>query len=65
MMRLSTEMRNIKNMRKERKIKSRLVLFYLKFNLQGTISVISNDPKCKDDNFRFTTVPLISLSDEV
>jgi len=38
MMRLGTEMRNIKNMRKERKIKSRLVLFYLKLDFKGTVT---------------------------
>jgi len=26
--------------------------------LQGTVSVISSYPPCKDDNTRFTTVPL-------
>ena len=65
MMRLNTEMRNMKNKRKERKIKSRLVLFYLKLVLKGTVSVISSDPPCKDDNARFSTVPLKALSDQV
>ena len=27
--------------------------------LKGTVSVISSEPPCKDDNERFTTVPLI------
>ena len=27
--------------------------------LKGTVSVISSEPPCKDDNERFTTVPLM------
>ena len=38
--------------------------FYLKV-LKGTVSVFLSDPLCKDDNARFTTVPLKSLSDQV
>ena len=30
---------------------------------RGCVSVISSDPSCKDDNVRFTTVPLTALSD--
>ena len=33
--------------------------------IKGTIRVISSDPLCKDDNFRFTTLPLKDLSDNV
>ena len=28
---------------------------------KGTVSLISSDPSCKDDNTRFTTVPLKSI----
>jgi len=31
---------------------------------KGTGSVISSDPSCKDDNSRFTTVPLKALSEQ-
>ena len=31
---------------------------------QGTVSVISSDPPCKDVNARFTTVSLKPLSDQ-
>jgi len=31
----------------------------------GTVCVISSDPQCKDNNARFTTVPLKALSDQV
>ena len=39
-------------------------LLNLKFNvgLKGTVSVISNDPACKDVNARFTKAPLKPLS---
>ena len=30
-----------------------------------TVRVISSDPQCKDDNARFTTVPLEAFSDQV
>ena len=30
---------------------------------KGIVSVILSDPPCKDDNTRFTTVPLKALSD--
>ena len=33
--------------------------------IKGTASLISSDPPCKDDNARFTTVPLKALSDQV
>ena len=33
--------------------------------IKGTVSVISSDPPCKDDNVRFTTEPLKALSDQV
>ena len=29
--------------------------------IKGTVSVISSDPSCKDDNARFTIVPLKNL----
>ena len=29
--------------------------------IKGTVSVISSDPSCKDDNARFTIVPLKHL----
>ena len=29
--------------------------------LKGTVSIISSDPPCKDDNARFTKVPLKSV----
>ena len=32
--------------------------------LKGTVSVISSDPPCKDDNAWFTKVPLKALSDQ-
>ena len=32
--------------------------------LKGTVSVISSDPQCKDDNARFTTVPLKPFTDQ-
>ena len=32
--------------------------------IKGTVSVISSDPPCKDNNVRFTTVPLKTLSDQ-
>ena len=31
---------------------------------KGTVSVISNDPPCKEGNVRFTTVPLKGLSNK-
>ena len=34
-------------------------------NLKGTVRVISSEPPCKDANARFTTVPIIVLSDLV
>ena len=34
-------------------------------SIKGTVSVTSNDPLCKEDNARFTTVPLKPLSDQV
>ena len=34
------------------------------FLFKGTVSVISNDPPCKDGNTQFTTVPLKPLSDK-
>ena len=33
--------------------------------LKGTLSVILNNPQCKNDNTRFTTLPLKTLSDKV
>ena len=33
--------------------------------IKGTASLNSSDPPCKDDNARFTTVPLKALSDQV
>ena len=33
--------------------------------LKGTIRVISSDPKCKNGNVPFTTVPLKNLADQV
>ena len=33
--------------------------------LKRTVSVTSSDPPCKDDNARFTTVPLKALSDQM
>ena len=30
--------------------------------IKGTVSVISSYPQCKDDNARFTTVPLLALT---
>ena len=36
-----------------------------KYILKGTVSVISSDPLGKDNNARFTTVPLKALSDQV
>ena len=33
--------------------------------LKGTLSVILNNPQCKNDNTRFTTLPLKTLSDNV
>ena len=33
--------------------------------LKCTVSVISSDPPCKDDNARFTKVPLKDLSNQV
>ena len=35
------------------------------FLFKGTVSVISSDSPYKDDNARFTTVPLKALSDQV
>ena len=35
------------------------------FYIKGTVSVITSDPSCKDGNFRFATVPLKALSDQV
>ena len=32
--------------------------------LKGTVSVISSDSSCKDDDARFTTVPLKPFSDQ-
>ena len=32
--------------------------------LNGSVSVISSEPPCKDGNARFTTIPLKSLSDQ-
>ena len=32
--------------------------------IKGTVSVISSDLPSKDDNVRFTTVPLKTLSDQ-
>ena len=32
---------------------------------KGTVSVISSDPPCKDDNARIITVPLKALSHQV
>ena len=32
--------------------------------LKGAVSVISSDPPSKDNNARFTTVPLKALSDQ-
>ena len=32
--------------------------------IKGTLSVISSDPPCNNDNVRFTTVPLKTLSDQ-
>ena len=29
------------------------------------VNVISSDPSCKDDDARFTTIPLKALSDQV
>ena len=34
-------------------------------NFKGTVSVISCDPSCKDDNFWFTMVPFKAMSDQV
>ena len=31
--------------------------------LKGTVSNISSDPLCKDDNVRFTTLPMKSIFD--
>ena len=31
--------------------------------IKGTVSVISSDPKCKNGNAQFTTVPLKAMSD--
>ena len=33
--------------------------------INGGLSVISSDPPCKDGSSRFTTVPLIALSDQI
>ena len=32
--------------------------------LKGTVSVILDDPPCKDGNARFTTIPLKPLCDQ-
>ena len=34
-------------------------------SVNGTENVISSDPPSRDDNARFTTVPLKALSDQV
>ena len=31
---------------------------------KGTVSVISSDPQCKDGNVRFTTIPLLALTNQ-
>ena len=36
------------------------VLFY---NIKETVSVISNDPPCKDGNAKFVMIPLKPFSD--
>ena len=33
--------------------------------IKGTVTVISSDPTCRDDNVQFTSVPLKALSDQV
>ena len=34
-------------------------------HLKGTVSVMLNDPSCKNENVWFTTVPLQALSEQV
>ena len=42
-----------------------LCTFYiLRFNLKGSVSIISSEPPCKDGNSRYTTVPLKPLSEQ-
>ena len=36
----------------------------IQFNIRGTVSVIFNDPPCKDGKAQFTAVPLKPLSDQ-
>ena len=43
---------------------SSAISFYYSY-FKGTVSIISSDPPCKDDNVRFTTVPLKPLEDIV
>ena len=40
-------------------------MFKMFFNMKGTVRVISSNPPMKNDNARFTTVPLKSLSDKL
>ena len=42
-----------------------LLLFNNHYMFKGIVSVISSDPPCKDDNARFTTVPLKAVSDQI
>ena len=36
-----------------------------KKTIKGTVSVISSDPPCEDDNTRFTTILLKALLDQI